>query len=219
MAWTNVLLTDQTGDNIGELSNVYDRSISWRAKRVTTQHFSVRLDDPLADRLLARDLLVKSYNDQWGTDPAFVGEITDVEEIVNEQTKRIGVTCQDGTFRLTDRLVGKDVRVDGPPLGLDYSGPDVGGPQDRSVVLQRELEYINLQSDTGVRIGTVQPSGTDYIGPYYFKPFMEMLQEFSAALDGPYWELEAVEPHADTFLVSGGRTLPRLLPPGAAPLL
>src|ERR1044072_9957542 len=103
MAWTNVLLTDQTGDNIGELSNVYDRSISWRAKRVPTQHFSGRLDDPLADRLLAGDLLVKSYNDQWGTDPAFVGEITDVEEIVNEQTKSIGATCQDGPFRFTDR--------------------------------------------------------------------------------------------------------------------
>lgn len=184
--WSSVLVDDLTGTSVGEVSNTYDRTLSWRVRRVATAHFGVRLDDPLADRLLDMDLLVKLYNDEWGPDPAFVGEITDVEEVVGGGQKRLGITAQDASWRLAGRLIGKST-----------DGYSTGTPTVYTAALAALLAEVNAQDDTGLRLGTVQPGGADYLGPWYYKPLGEVLAELAATLDGPEWQVRGVEPAAD----------------------
>lgn len=182
MAWSSVLVTDLDGAGVGEVSNPYDRSLSFRHNRVTTSHFAVRLDDPLADRLLDMDLLVKLYQDD---ELKAVHEVTDVEEVVDGASKRLGVTCQDPFWRLGGRLCGKS---------LDGFNP---GLQDRGTAALLALAEVNLEDDTGIRQGTFELSASDYIGPFAFKPVGELIAELAAPLDGFDWRIVPVEPVVD----------------------
>lgn len=184
MAWSNVLLDDLAGGAVGEVSNPFDRTISQRVSRLTTSHFAVRLDDPLADRLLEADLLVKHYeNDVL----RHVHEITDVEEVVAEDgTKRIGVTAADASWRLGGRLIGKTL-----------AGYAKTVPTDRGAIVAELLAAVNAENDTGVRLGTVQPSAADTAGPWSYKPLLEVLAELSAPLDGYDWQIAPLEPTVD----------------------
>jgi hypothetical protein len=184
--WSSVLVDDLTGAGVGEVSNSYDRTLSWRVRRVTTAHFAVRLDDPLADRLLGMDLLVKLYNDDWGPAPAFVGEITDVEEVVSGSSKRLGITAQDASWRLAGRLIGKST-----------AGYTASPPTTYTAALVALLAEVNAQDDTGLRAGVVEPGGADFLGPWYYRPLGEVLAELAATLDGPEWRVRGVEPTVD----------------------
>lgn len=189
MPWETVLLDDLTGAAVGELSNPYDRSISWRHNRVTTSHFAVDLRDPLADRLLEADLLVKLYEDDILRG---VHEVTDVEEVVTEDKKRLGVTCSDAFWRLGARLIGKST-----------TGHTVTN-QDIATAISGLLAGVNAEDDTGVRMGSVDNLADVYAGPWHYKPLAEVISELAATLDGPDWRINPVEPTADATGVKWG---------------
>jgi hypothetical protein len=197
MTWTNVLLSDSTGANVGEIANPYSRAFSWAVKRNTTHTFAMRLDDPVSDLVLTGEPLIKAYNDEWGDDPAFVGEITDIEEVVGSSGKLINITASDPVgARMPARFIGTGVENTGSgSKGIGAGHTDA--VYDVSTFLADELEALNAVEDSGIRVGTVEATVSTFIGPYYYKPYTETLAELSAMLDGPVWTCDPVEPTFD----------------------
>lgn len=189
--WTFVV-ADASGYPLGELPGARDRSLSWRVNRLATASFSLRLDDPLGDELLDLARLVKVYDRDGAL--RFVGEPSDAEEVVDATTKRLGIVCQDAYARLGDRLIGKST-----------AGYTKTTPTDRGVVVAELLDQVNALDDTGIRLGLLQSSSPDYVGPWYYKPLAEAIGELSAALDGFDWALEPVEPVNDGAGLQIGR--------------
>jgi hypothetical protein len=181
--WSFVLLTDLAGEPIGEVTNAYDRKVTWRLNKATTCTFSVRQDDPLADVLMEGRALVKLYEDDL---LRFVGDVVSASEKGADLDHKIEVTCSDRFWLLEHRLCGKSAS------GLKYTVAT-----DRGQIFRDVLAATNAEADTGIRNGTLVASSSDTPGPWYFKPISEVISELSAALDGPDWRLTPVEPAVD----------------------
>lgn len=195
MSWSTVLLDDLLGNAVGEVAKPYDRRISFRMRRLATQSFRVRLDDPLADPLLEGRVLAKTYEGIEGAwDLRFVGDVVTAEEKGSESDKRVEVACADPFGRLSRRLIGK--------YQGGFSRPVA---QDRGLTVFELLAQANAEGDTGIRQGTLEGSASDIAGPWAFKPFAETVAELAAPLDGFDWRMRAVEP----FLDSAGYPHPR----------
>lgn len=178
--WSVVLLTDQAGEPIGELTNAYDRRVSYRLRRMTTCSFSVRSDDALAGQLLEGDVLIKLYEE---TDLRFVGDIAGGEE---KSAGRVSASCADGFAPLATRLCGKS-----------RDGYKKIVAADRGLIAKELIDQTNAEADTGLRIGTIVPSSADTPGPWYYKPIAESIGELAAPLDGIEWIVDPVEPAID----------------------
>jgi len=181
--WSFVLLTDLTGEPIGEVTNAYDRKVTFQRNRATTCSFRLRLDDPFADQVLDGQVLIKLYKDQT---LRFVGDVVAASEKGADQDQRVEVTCSDRFWALEHRLCGKSA------AGLKYTAP-----VDRGTVLRDVLLVTNNEADTGIRNGTLAASSSNTPGPWYFKPLTEVFAELAAALDGPDWRLTPREPAVD----------------------
>lgn len=201
--WGPIILFDpDTLEAVGEVADLRaDRSYSYRHNRITTSHFTMALEDPLGDRVLETDLLAASWRGEYVAGeivypekPAFVGEITDVEEVVDETGRRIGVTAGDASFILGQRLIGKSV-----------AGYSKTVPALRRTILTELLDELNAGGDTGLRMGTLEDLGTVTVGPWNYKPAAEVLAELAAPLDGCDWRVEPVLPTADATGVYWGR--------------
>lgn len=192
--WSFVLLTDLSGEPIGEIPNAYDRKISYRVNRAATASFRTRLDDPLADQLLEGKMLVKLYEDD---ELRLVADIVGSTEKGEDQDQRIDVAVGDpAALRFAKRLVGKST------AGMRYTSAT-----DRGQMVKDGLDTINAERDTGVRVGTITPSASNTGGPWFYKPLADLIAELSAPLDGFDWQLNPVEPEIDNLY------------PGAVPVI
>lgn len=187
-AWT-LRLTGYDGAAQGELRNASERTFSFELNRMATGSFKLPLDDPLAGTLLQGDCLIQL---RQGTTVRLNAEVISVEEVADASgIPTLAVTFADAAYwRLTHRLLG----VTGP--GLTF-GTAVA-PIYKYIIVSSILAYMNMDGDTGVRNGSFGGTGTAYVGPWRFKPFMEAMLELSRTLDDFDFEFEHVVPYADT---------------------
>ena len=194
-AWT-LRLTGYDGAAQGELRNASERTFSFELNRMATGSFKLPLDDPLAGTLLQGDCLIQLWQ---GTTVRLNAEVISVEEVADASgIPTLAVTFADAAYwRLTHRLLG----VTGP--GLTFG--TALAPVNKWNIANLILLYLNVDGDTGVRNGSFGGTGTTYVGPWRFKPFMEAMLELSRTLDGFDFEFVHTEPYIDD---AGG-----LLPP------
>lgn len=186
MAWQFVLADPATGASIGEILAAKTRTLTPQLNRMPTAAFTVRLDNKLAERMLTAEALVKVYQDKT---LRFVGPIVSAEESAQGEGGTVKVTAAGPLWRLMKRLIGKDA--------IGYNKGTAGSPLDRGAIAQDILTTVNAEGDTGIRVGSITPSATGYVGPWRFKPAGEAIAEMSATLDGYDFEIAPVEPTAD----------------------
>lgn len=186
MAWQLVLADLTTGIALGEILNAKDRTVSLQLNRMPTCAFTVRLDHEQAARLLEATVLVKAYQDKT---LRFIGPVVSAEEAAQGEGGTLKVTAAGGLWRLTKRLIGK--------TALGYSNGTAVSPVDRGQIAADILTTVNAEGDTGIRVGTVTPSATGFVGPWRFKPAAEAITELSATLDGYDFEIAPTEPTTD----------------------
>lgn len=192
MARWQLVLAELNGAAIGELLNASGRRITLGVNRVPSATFTIRLDHPLADKVLEANKLVKAYRDGV---LRFVGQIVAAEEVSDPQgggVASVAVTAAGAAWRLASRLAGK--------TAAGYVQGTAGAPVDRGAIMAALLAAANAEAYTGVDAGTITASTSTHVAYAPYKPVLEAWQELANALGGPDWTIDPVEPTA----VAGG---------------
>lgn len=173
------------GTPIGDLGQAYDRKVRHAFNgRLKTCSFRLRLDNPIADALLAGAALVKAYEDQ---ELRLVGELASFEEVASGDGGSLAFTFADALARLGWRLLGKDA--------VGYVDGTAASPIDKSTLASNLLAAANASGYTGIEAGDVTTTGST--GSVAFAPYKDALSalgEIVNAIDGPDIELLPVEP-------------------------
>lgn len=207
MAWSFVL-TDRSGNPLGELRNATGRSLRFPLNRTPTFTFTVQADNPFAAAFLDDDkLLVKAYDDSTGTRTLrFFGPVVGHDKARNAQGGTISVSAAGAQWRLDHRLIGKS------NTGATF-GTTALSTLDRGEIMGRVVDALNAgeatsifttAGDTGIRRGTITPSAQTYVSDWRYKVAAEALSDLSGTLDGPDWQIRPVEPTVDATGVAIG---------------
>jgi hypothetical protein len=194
--WTFQLAT-HAGVNIGDITGARERKLTFALNRPTTYEFTLDLQHAYADDLISYytsvtnqpGLIVKGY--KFGLLKS-VTEIVTAEIAGDNETHGIKCVAADAaSLRIAQRLVGKS------SAGVKFTS------QERGSCVSQMLTTINTEFDTKVKMGTIQPSSTVTAGPFYYKPFLETVQELGAAINGyDHWVAPA-DPTEDAYGVLG----------------
>lgn len=190
--WQFVLADLAAGTALGEVTKATARTLTVGLNRLPTAAFTVRLDHPLAGRMLEATALVQAY--QVAADGSktlrFAGPVVAAEESAQGAGGTLQVTAAGAFWRLGHRLIGRSA--------AGFSQGSAVSQVDRGQIAAAILAAVNADGDTGIRLGTVQPSAPGYVGPWRFIPASEAITQLSATLDGFDFEVAPVEPTVDS---------------------
>lgn len=213
MAWSFVV-TDISGAALGELRDLRSVRVRLPLNRVPTLIFTTDVDNPMVPHLVKGPLtLVKAYDNSTGTKVLrFYGFVTGHEKERVGDGGSIGFTCAGPAWRLGRLYIGRNIK--GATFGTTpLSLLDRGEMIARIIDALNQGEQTNIftllplplpltspyGSNTGIRRGTITASVSTYVGPWRYKKADEAVNELSAALDGPDWEVVPQEPTSDNY--------------------
>lgn len=184
--------TDLAGVSVGEILNAKDKRASVGLNRMSVGSFKVRLDNPLADQLLACEALIKVYLDGTLLVTANVTQAEEVGSGSEGQEKSVAVNFAGPLWRLNRRIIGiaSAVYLSGTPLA----------PLDKSVLMGNIIDYLNGVAYTGLDKGTITNVGSTSFLEYSYKKALEALTELAQGVSAPDFRVRASEPAA----VAGG---------------
>lgn len=186
------VLTNRAGVALGELLNASNRSLAIGVNRNPTAAATIRLDDPLANVVLAGATMLKVY--ESGPPFAapvlrFIGEVAGVQETGDQSGLGGSIVATFGgpMTRFQERLLGKGA--------AGWTSGSALSPRDRALMVADAVTAANAEGYTGVDLGTVTNVGSSsfYEAPPY-KPAGEIITELVNLLDGPDYELVLQEP-------------------------
>lgn len=201
------VLASLGGTSLGELKNASARHVDLVHGGLDAGSFKVDLSHSRAPDLSTGDVLVKAYYETEAGEKQLkvCGPLITCEEVGDDAGNgSLAVTFGSVFWRLAFRLLGKSV-----------SGYSVGtslAPVERcqmsadfiSRVQEPSTANPDAGGDAGIRIGTITPSSKTYVGPYFYKPVAEAINELSNVLDGFEFDVIPTEPTPDGFGVALG---------------
>jgi hypothetical protein len=194
--WTFVVADLTTAVNVAQLENVKDAQLTFSLNAPTQLSFTLPLDSPYADYVLAGNCLLKAYQsiDDGPQILRAVTEVVTAEEIATAEGMRslaILAMCA-GSFRLARRIVGKK------RLGFTQSVA-----RDRGLIASDLINAVNKTASgslpdaggmTGVRVGSITASSTTTLDPgLQFTPVLDAISNLSKDLDGFDWQMIPVD--------------------------
>lgn len=185
----NFVLTDSTYRPVGEILNASDRNVAIPLSKLATCSFAVRLDNPLADLLLAADGYVKAYRDGV---LRFFGPVVSADETGAAEGTSVAVNASDPGWLLQKRLVGKSA-----------TGTRFITPIDRAAAVGSLLTTVNTEDSTGIVADASNASASSIIyqaGPYKF--YYDVLTELAAGTAGFDWQILPQENFANGVVLS-----------------
>jgi hypothetical protein len=207
-----LVLADHGGTPLGEVTQATGRTLKFTLNRPPTVGFTCRVDDPLAQYLVLDDLtFVKAYmtvpNSPAGPTLMFCGPIVNHDKARATGGGSVAVLASGPAWRLSKRLIGKDAN------GCTLE-PAVGaGTGDLVRIIIDALNAcdgaapvhpggpiaISHAGDTNIRTpaGPIAAGNPWKVGPWYYRPALEAINEMSGVLDGFDWRVDPVEPAAD----------------------
>lgn len=179
------LLTDLSGNTLGELTNADTRQVNLPLNRVptatcripTTHYLAPYVTDP------AFDCLVKCYRN--GT-LVFIGPVVSGQEASDGKSSSIVITASSPLWRLNYRLLGVS------SAGTAYGTQAV--PVNLGAMVTFALATANTQGYTGISDGTYAVTSTGAVGTYFFKPVLEAITEIGTSATGYDFEAAPMEP-------------------------
>lgn len=179
--WTFVL-TDLSGTVLGEVTNADDRQVVLPLNRVPTAAFKVPLQHTLASYIMDTDTRLKCYRDGV---LRFHGPVISAEETGDALSQSISVAAAGAAWILGMRLVGKS------KSGWAYG--TAGTTYDKCYIASQALALVNTDF-TGITAGTIGTSTNTSVGPYWYKPCLEIIAEMSSSVNAFDWEVAPTEP-------------------------
>src|SRR5690349_20315423 len=148
--WRMVLST-LGGTNLGEISDARDRKFTFAHLRPQSVEFTLPMSHPMIYELLYRQhVLIKLYCEDT---LAMVAETVSLQTVSGDKGTKV-VAVEAPWIRLQKRLFAKT------PDGVTYTAVEP------TAILNSIMVTVNLESDTGVSVGTrVAVPGTYTVGP------------------------------------------------------
>lgn len=168
-------LATLAGARLGEITQVRDKKLTFRLNQAQTFEFTMDLAHPRMPDLVAQQHgLVKAYKRGvlMGVYEISTGQVGGSSD---EHAVKV-VATSTGEVRLAHRFIGQS------STGIAYT------TTDRGAIVASILSTLNSVDDTKLRMGSVVPTSTATVGPWYFKGALEAIQELGATLYGyDYW--------------------------------
>jgi hypothetical protein len=206
-----IVLAQTDGTLLGEVLQATDRKLKFTLNRAPTVGFTCRVDDPLAQYLVLDDLtLVKVYmtvpDSPAGSTLMFCGPIINHDKARTTGGGTIAVLASGPAWRLSKRLIGKG------PNGCTLTPAGGAGTGDLVRVI---IDALNTEDavyvvcnggDTNIRTpaGPIAAGNPYKVGPWYYRPALDAINEMSGVLDGFDWRVDPCEPTADGIGVQLG---------------
>jgi hypothetical protein len=171
--WQMVLVS-YANTKLGEILDAHDRTFTFNLHAPNTIQFTLPLiSSQVSNILTQKEAMILLYRNKK---LAMTAEITSIEVTgANEGDHGFTVTAVETMHtRLPKRLLGKTA------AGL--SAPAAGA--DQGAWLSDVLDLINVVDHTGLAMPYVAASGTISGGTWRYKPYMELMQELSATVNG-----------------------------------
>lgn len=190
----NWILADQLGVEIGEILNPKDVSATIPLGRLPVASQRIRMDNPLADRVIEDGRTIKGYRNGV---LRYHGFVIGLEETADEDgTQSIVINSVSGGWRLQYMLLGKHAvkSAAGSHDGYTYNNTLPAGSADIGDII--EDMFIDITGNPWgpmVILGTIDPSSTLVYGPVYYKPMLEAITELAFSTGAPEFEWEPVE--------------------------
>ena len=200
------ILTDLAGNQIGEITNGAERTVSLPLNRIPTAGFRIPLWHPLAGDVLGLNCLLKVYrrDSVTGTNTlVFHGPLLSAEEAATDNQQTVAVTATGPMWRLTKRFIGTS------KAGILFGNPGSVEPPvaptlvDLGTVAQQILTTVNGSGSTGIGNGTTVASTNGVYGTLWLKNAGEAIAELSSGLNSFDYEVAPQEP-------SGGGGVPQI---------
>lgn len=184
--WTFVL-TDRAFVPQGEIIDAYDRRVALPLNKLDTLSLKVRLDNPLADRMVTTEGYIKAYRNKI---LRYIGPIISAEEVASNAEASVAVNSVGAGWVLQKRLVGKSA-----------TGRRFTSAIDRAAIVSTLLGELNAEDETGIVAGSMSSASsvTYTAGPY--RPMTEVITELGASFDGYDWRIFPVENWLDGILL------------------
>jgi hypothetical protein len=198
VTWVPVL-TDRVGNPLGELHDIDGRTLRRSLSRPATSAWTMRATHPLARYCLDCDLTrVKWYERLGGIDSLrFHGPIASYEKTRDANGGSLALTAADPfAVTLPKRLLGVGAQ------GASYA--TALAPEPRGDIAAAMLADANARGDTGLRIGTVEPTPDGYAGPYFFAPADQAISDLSTGFGVFDWWVQPTEATPDALGVGIG---------------
>jgi hypothetical protein len=199
------ILTDLAGNQIGEISQAAERSVTLPLNRIPTATFRIPLWHPLAGNVLGLNCLLKVYRRDIVTGVnqlVFHGLLLSAEESAADNQQTIAVTATGPMWRLTKRFIGTT------KAGILF-GPTLS---DLGTIAQQILTAANGVWSTGINNGTNVASTNGVYGTVWLKNVGEAIAELSSGLNSFDYEVAPIEPvgtaHANSPYIGVLNTIP-----------
>jgi hypothetical protein len=180
----------------GEIEQATGRNVSEVMRKSRSATFAVDFAHPMADLFMSCDCLVQVFDEN--NTCRFNGPVLTPQEDSSEEQNKIVVTAFDPSVDLLDRLCGKD------PKGFTM-GTAVN-PVDSIAIVKSLIDVTNI-FETGIDTsGMTGTASKVFVGPYYYKPILNVMNELANVLDGFDWTVVPQRVIADKIgvLVAAG---------------
>jgi hypothetical protein len=185
-----LVAADRAGRELGEVRGALSRSVTPRpVKAHGSATLRLRTDHQLVPLFAEGETTrLKAYEDQPDGSRVlrFNGPVSSYEEVHGGEQDAVVIGFTAGGIQLEDRFVGKS------RAGFTQGTALV--PIDRGEIMARALDSANADNATQIIRGTIGTSAKSYVTALLWKPVLELWSELSGPLDGPDWEIEAIEP-------------------------
>jgi len=170
------------GDLVGEIHDAKSRSLKFKLNQACTAEFKLDVRNPMVSKLFLNggEGFILAYQD---------GTLRLTAEIMADQLATAPVPGQRTPSLQVNAVETMWPVLQGRLLGKSLQGHSISAI-DRGGAMQFALVYgLNAESPTGIDSGSHADSSTVSGGPWHYKPFMELVQELSASINGfDFWQ-------------------------------
>lgn len=182
------VLSDLAGSKVSELPGASEKKCVPRpVGTMGTASVKVPLDHPDADFLLEADALLRVYDTGiTRLEPIFHGRLVTAEEAATADARgTVACTFADAYWMTLRRLIGKS--AEGYSIGAATAPVDIG------TIIADIVDLANAEDPSGLRMGDAEASSSTYVEGWQYAPAGAKIAELGATLDGPDWQVRAIE--------------------------
>ena len=187
-----VAFHDMEGNSLGEVFEAQQRNFKFNLNHASTATIKLDIRNPMVPKILERG--GEGYLTIWHK-----GVLRMTAEIASDE---LATVPQPGTRQPALQITATETMwpiLQGRLIGKSSAGFSVEEPTDRGEVLADLMTTLNDESHTTLVLASNDDLPTMSGGPWHYKPYLELMTELSATVNGfDFWQ-QPVDPSELVF--------------------